>query len=61
MGSFIRYVLAFVSLFLSVHADFWLGDISHQGLAPYAGSDYSVFRNVMDYGATGMFIRHAER
>lgn len=32
---------------------YWLADIKHQGLAPAAGSDYKVFRNVKDYGATG--------
>jgi glucan 1,3-beta-glucosidase len=32
---------------------YWLADISHQGYAPYAGSGYTVFRNVMDYGAKG--------
>ncbi|KAI1322736.1 glycoside hydrolase family 55 protein [Xylariaceae sp. FL0255] len=32
---------------------YWLGDIDHQGVAPFASSGYKVFRNVMDYGATG--------
>jgi len=34
---------------------FWLQDITHQGSAPYSSdpSSYAVFRNVMDYGATG--------
>ncbi|KZT72230.1 glycoside hydrolase family 55 protein [Daedalea quercina L-15889] len=34
---------------------FWLQNIAHQGYAPYASdpSSYSVYRNVMDYGATG--------
>jgi glucan 1,3-beta-glucosidase len=32
---------------------YWLADITHQGLAPYAASGYSVFRNVKDYGAAG--------
>lgn len=54
MRSFIQFALAFASLFLFVHADFWMGDIAHQGLAPYAGSGYAVFRNVKDYGAVGM-------
>ncbi|KAL2198029.1 glycoside hydrolase family 55 protein [Corynascus similis CBS 632.67] len=31
----------------------WLGEISHQGLAPFAGANYPVFRNVKDYGARG--------
>ncbi|KAL2162242.1 hypothetical protein VTH06DRAFT_7155 [Thermothelomyces fergusii] len=31
----------------------WLGEISHQGYAPFAGANYPVFRNVKDYGARG--------
>lgn len=53
MRSFNSLLLALASLLLAVHADYWMGDIAHQGLAPYAASNYSVFRNVMDYGATG--------
>ncbi|KAK4243804.1 glycoside hydrolase [Corynascus novoguineensis] len=33
--------------------DFWLEKIKHQGVAPFGGSDYEVFRNVKDYGAKG--------
>ncbi|KAK4096079.1 glycoside hydrolase family 55 protein [Parathielavia hyrcaniae] len=33
--------------------DFWLEKIQHQGVAPFAGSGYEVFRNVKDYGAKG--------
>ncbi|PNP58273.1 hypothetical protein THARTR1_01788 [Trichoderma harzianum] len=32
---------------------YWLDKIKHQGVAPFADSDYKVFRNVMDYGAKG--------
>lgn len=32
---------------------YWLADITHQAVAPYAGSNYTVFRNVKDYGAAG--------
>ncbi|KIJ69589.1 glycoside hydrolase family 55 protein [Hydnomerulius pinastri MD-312] len=34
---------------------YWLENITHQGMAPYATdpSTYQVFRNVKDYGATG--------
>ncbi|OIW25058.1 pectin lyase-like protein [Coniochaeta ligniaria NRRL 30616] len=32
---------------------FWMGDIAHQGVAPYAAGGYKVFRNVKDYGARG--------
>ncbi|KAK5994726.1 Glucan 1,3-beta-glucosidase [Cladobotryum mycophilum] len=34
-------------------AQYWLGNIKHQGVAPFAGSGYQVFRNVKDYGAKG--------
>lgn len=53
MRSFIHVILAIASLLLCVSANYWLEDIDHQGLAPYAGSGYTVFRNVMDYGAKG--------
>ena len=33
--------------------DFWLDKITHQGVAPFAGAGYKVFRNVKEYGATG--------
>jgi len=33
--------------------DFWLDNVKHQGLAPFAGAGYKVFRNVRDYGAKG--------
>lgn len=33
--------------------DYWLENIQHQGLAPYAAAGYKVFRNVLDYGAKG--------
>lgn len=33
--------------------DYWLGKISHQGVAPFAPGGYKVFRNVKDYGAVG--------
>lgn len=34
---------------------YWLQNIAHQGYAPFASSpsSYSVYRNVMDYGAKG--------
>ena len=34
-------------------ADFWLDKIKHQGVAPFAGAGYKVYRNVKDYGAKG--------
>lgn len=37
---------------VAAHA-FWLGDIPHQGVAPYASSGYPVFRDVRKYGAVG--------
>lgn len=53
MRSFTNLFLALASLCFAVHASYWMGDISHQGLAPFAQSGYSVFRNVKDYGAAG--------
>ncbi|KAK8065952.1 glucan 1-3-beta-glucosidase [Apiospora hydei] len=47
-----RFLLAIVSLAVTVQS-FWLADIPHQGLAPYAGPNSPVFRNVKDYGAKG--------
>ena len=33
---------------------YWLDEITHQGVAPYASSaNYAVYRNVKDYGAAG--------
>ncbi|KZV61321.1 glycoside hydrolase family 55 protein [Peniophora sp. CONT] len=32
---------------------YWLQNITHQGTAPYAASNYTVFRNVKDFGAVG--------
>ena len=33
--------------------DYWLENVDHQGLAPYAPAGYQVFRNVLDFGAKG--------
>ncbi|MCJ1354548.1 MAG: hypothetical protein MMC33_004537 [Icmadophila ericetorum] len=35
------------------YTPYWLENIQHQGIAPYGPGGYTVFRNVMDYGATG--------
>lgn len=37
-------------------ASYWLADIKHQGIAAFNSnpSNYTVFRNVKDYGAVGM-------
>lgn len=43
---------AAVSVLAGVNA-YWLEQMPHQGLAPFAGADYKVFRNVKDYGAMG--------
>ena len=32
---------------------YWYETINHQGVAPFAGGGYSVFRNVKSYGAKG--------
>jgi glucan 1,3-beta-glucosidase len=34
-------------------SQFWLGNITHQGVAPFAAPGYQVFRNVKDFGAKG--------
>ena len=35
-------------------AKYWYEEIKHQGIAPWAdGKNYTVFRNVKDYGAKG--------
>lgn len=54
MRSFNTLFLALASLVLAVQAAYWMEQIPHQGLAPYAGNGYTVFRNVKDYGARGM-------
>ncbi|KAK4189341.1 glucan 1,3-beta-glucosidase [Podospora australis] len=45
-------LLAAASVASAVQA-YWLGDVPHRGLAPFAGNNYPVFRNVRDYGARG--------
>lgn len=45
-------VLALVGWTVAIQA-FWMEDIKHQGIAPFADSAYVVFRNVKDYGALG--------
>jgi glucan 1,3-beta-glucosidase len=44
-----------VSQLTAADASYWLADIKHQGLAAFNPdpSNYTVFRNVMDYGAKG--------
>jgi glucan 1,3-beta-glucosidase len=44
-----------VSQSTQADASYWLADIKHQGLAAFNSdpSNYTVFRNVMDYGAKG--------
>ncbi|KAK0615735.1 pectate lyase superfamily protein-domain-containing protein [Bombardia bombarda] len=49
---FTSLLLAAAGLASTVSA-YWLGDIAHQGNAPFSGAGYSVFRNVRDYGAKG--------
>jgi glucan 1,3-beta-glucosidase len=33
---------------------YWYEEITHQGISAFGPSGYVVYRNVMDYGATGM-------
>ncbi|KAI0187568.1 pectate lyase superfamily protein-domain-containing protein [Xylaria flabelliformis] len=49
---FSTFLTAVASLAVGINA-YWLQDIQHQGLAPFAGNGYKVFRNVKDYGAKG--------
>ncbi|KAI8631351.1 glycoside hydrolase family 55 protein [Xylariaceae sp. FL1651] len=49
---FSTFLTAVASLAVGINA-YWLADIQHQGVAPFAGSGYTVFRNVKDYGAKG--------
>lgn len=34
-------------------SSYWYENIAHQGIAPFAPSGYSVYRNVKDFGAKG--------
>jgi glucan 1,3-beta-glucosidase len=34
-------------------ADYWYETITHQGISAFGPSGYQVYRNVMDFGATG--------
>ncbi|KAI1166190.1 glycoside hydrolase family 55 protein [Nemania serpens] len=49
---FSTFLTAVASLAVGINA-YWLQDIRHQGVAPFAGNGYKVFRNVKDYGARG--------
>jgi glucan 1,3-beta-glucosidase len=35
---------------------YWYENIAHQGVAPFAPSGYTVYRNVKDFGAKGTFL-----
>ncbi|OTA98252.1 glycoside hydrolase family 55 protein [Hypoxylon sp. CI-4A] len=43
---------AVIGLAITVNA-YWLEDVTHQGVAPFGGDGYTVFRNVKDFGAKG--------
>ncbi|KAI1811036.1 pectate lyase superfamily protein-domain-containing protein [Poronia punctata] len=49
---FSTFLTAVASLAVGINA-YWLEDVKHQGVAPFAGDGYKVFRNVKDYGAKG--------
>ncbi|KAI1827017.1 glycoside hydrolase family 55 protein [Xylaria intraflava] len=49
---FSNFLAAVAGLAVGINA-YWLGDVQHQGVAPFAGDGYKVFRNVKDYGAKG--------
>ncbi|KAF4343990.1 exo-beta-1 3-glucanase [Fusarium beomiforme] len=46
-------IFLFATSLLPLVQGYWLPDLKHQGLAPYASNNYTVFRNVKDYGAKG--------
>lgn len=50
-----------VSIDATDDASYWLADIAHQGIAAFNSnpSDYTVFRNVKDYGAKGNVYKHS--
>ncbi|KAI9831040.1 MAG: hypothetical protein M1819_005278 [Sarea resinae] len=41
------------SLAASAGSDYWLANIQRQGTVAFGNSSYTIFRNVMDYGAAG--------
>ncbi|GAP92470.1 putative glycoside hydrolase family 55 protein [Rosellinia necatrix] len=49
---FSTFLTAVASLAVGINA-YWLENVQHQGVAPFAGNGYKVFRNVKDYGAKG--------
>jgi glucan 1,3-beta-glucosidase len=50
-----------VSIDATGDASYWLADIAHQGIAAFNSnpSDYTVFRNVKDYGAKGNVYKYS--
>jgi glucan 1,3-beta-glucosidase len=49
----VNHVLA-TTVKTSAASNYWVANVKRQGTVPFAKSaDYKVFRNVMDYGATG--------
>ena len=40
-------------------SNYWYEYIDHQGISAFGPSGYVVYRNVMDYGATGILTRSA--
>lgn len=48
------------SLVATTDPSYWLADIKHQGIAAFNPnpSNYTVFRNVKDYGAKGKSLQH---
>ncbi|KAI0142897.1 glycoside hydrolase family 55 protein [Xylariaceae sp. FL1272] len=49
---FSSFLSAVATLAVGINA-YWLEDVTHQGVAPFAGDGYAVFRNVKDFGAVG--------
>ncbi|RYP30701.1 hypothetical protein DL767_006117 [Monosporascus sp. MG133] len=49
---FAVFLLTVISLAIEAKA-YWLADIKHQGVAPFGGDGYTIWRNVKDFGARG--------
>ncbi|KAJ3107675.1 hypothetical protein HK100_003542 [Physocladia obscura] len=54
MGKIASFYGVLAALLVTLtRADYWLNDITHRGTVPFGSSSYTVFRNVLNYGATG--------
>lgn len=58
MISFTSFWIIFGLISSCLGQAYWYETIAHQGVAPYnpQGTAYQVFRNVKDFGATGIYL-----